>query len=332
MDLIPYYQKFLDHVLSWHRDHKPPNFPFNEEIIFNGDDFPLKGREIAVFSHHPQWQRPDPLYHPQTVLEHGHDFFEFIYVYRGVCDMTVDHIPFALAEGDLCLMNLQSRHSIRTRQSDQTVVFNIMVRPSFLDHFFLKINRRSTSITAFFSDSFQARWKESHYLLFHRTATNCIYETILHAIIATDFENRPNREEQIRWLFTVLLTELTSLYQEHLTSDSLNELKTRDISEIVQYILDHYDTVNLTSLSEHFGYTSKHLSELLKKYAGKTFSDILHSIRFSMAAQLLCDTAQPVQEIILRVGYSNSTWFMQKFRERYGCTPAQYRRTHRKTA
>jgi len=43
------------------------------------------------------------------------------------------------------------------------------------------------------------------------------------------------------------------------------------------------------------------------------------------AAVLLTSTSIPVEEIIVEVGYENSSYFHRLFKERYGMTPKQYR-------
>ena len=48
--------------------------------------------------------------------------------------------------------------------------------------------------------------------------------------------------------------------------------------------------------------------------------------RLSKAAQLLRETRLTTQDIILAVGYENTSYFYRVFRSRYGVTPRDYRR------
>ena len=40
---------------------------------------------------------------------------------------------------------------------------------------------------------------------------------------------------------------------------------------------------------------------------------------------MLQNTQVPVDEVIFRAGYENTTYFYKKFKEKYGCSPKQYR-------
>ena len=48
--------------------------------------------------------------------------------------------------------------------------------------------------------------------------------------------------------------------------------------------------------------------------------------KLQQAAYLLSHTPLPVEAILENIGYENSSYFYRRFRERYGCSPADYRR------
>ena len=140
--------------------------------------------------------------------------------------------------------------------------------------------------------------------------------------------SRTNKNELLLGLFSTLLTELTYQYQRFATLGDPENRTGRDIHEIIQYITEHSNQINLSSLAEHFNYAPAYLSRMIKQYCGQSFSDILLNIRLTQAAQNLIETDDSIQAIMYSIGYTNSTWFIRKFRNKYGFTPKDYRKQH----
>lgn len=56
--------------------------------------------------------------------------------------------------------------------------------------------------------------------------------------------------------------------------------------------------------------------------------DFLNNVRINHIYQDLLFTADPINEIIDRNGYTNTKLFYEKFKEKYGLTPGQVRKFH----
>ena len=74
------------------------------------------------------------------------------------------------------------------------------------------------------------------------------------------------------------------------------------------------------------GYSHAHFLILFKKYSGKTLIDYLANIRLSYAKRLLSYTDMSVIEIAESVGYSNHSFFSQRFKLRYKTSPSEFRK------
>lgn len=83
----------------------------------------------------------------------------------------------------------------------------------------------------------------------------------------------------------------------------------------------------LSGLSESLGYTAVYTGHMVKKITGKSFASILLEARCSHAAKLLRETDLPVLTIIHTVGYNNESFFRNRFKELYGLSPLNYRKT-----
>ena len=72
--------------------------------------------------------------------------------------------------------------------------------------------------------------------------------------------------------------------------------------------------------------TPNYLSALLKRKTGKTYLQLVQDQKLGYAADLLATGGVSVEEAAHAVGYENMSFFYRKFREAYGCAPAEYRR------
>ena len=79
------------------------------------------------------------------------------------------------------------------------------------------------------------------------------------------------------------------------------------------------------ALEKISGYTLEYVSRVLKRCAGVTPRDALNRIRMEHAAMVLNTTSRDIGQIARDCGFESASYFFRLFRERYGCTPLQYR-------
>ena len=91
-----------------------------------------------------------------------------------------------------------------------------------------------------------------------------------------------------------------------------------------------YCTATLTELAGKLGLSVPYLSKRVRDLCGATFSQLLQEARFKEAIRLLETTELPIGDIIIAVGYENTSFFHNQFRERYHCSPFRYRKSKQK--
>jgi AraC-like DNA-binding protein len=62
------------------------------------------------------------------------------------------------------------------------------------------------------------------------------------------------------------------------------------------------------------------------KAAGTTFQQVLDTVRFEVARQLLADSELTLDDVAAAIGYAGVTPFMHTFRRWAGTTPDRWRR------
>ncbi|HEY3457022.1 MAG TPA: AraC family transcriptional regulator [Bryobacteraceae bacterium] len=83
--------------------------------------------------------------------------------------------------------------------------------------------------------------------------------------------------------------------------------------------------LSLYGLAKDVGISERHLGRLFKKCTGKNFRHYLREFRLDKAITLLSQSAHDMKTIAGMVGYSAPDYFSRDFRDRMGCTPAEFR-------
>jgi two-component system response regulator YesN len=128
-------------------------------------------------------------------------------------------------------------------------------------------------------------------------------------------------EELKAWLIQVIHSIIELKSTRHIS-------KKKDvISEIKEYVADHYDTnITLADLSARFFINPYYLSQLFKEKTGDTYLSYVTGIRMNQARELLQDTDLKVYEVCQKVGYSDTNHFSKLFEKLNGCTPSEFRK------
>ncbi len=90
--------------------------------------------------------------------------------------------------------------------------------------------------------------------------------------------------------------------------------------------LNYADNLTLRDLSKKYYVNTAYLGQMFKKKYNQSFKDYLCSVRINEAASMLLKSDDKIALISERVGYKDVDYFIQKFIEQKGITPAKYRR------
>lgn len=109
-----------------------------------------------------------------------------------------------------------------------------------------------------------------------------------------------------------------------------NENLSPVINRVLQYIQKNYrQPLSIKSLSGTLGINSSYLGYLFKQETGEYFSNYLNRVRIQASEELILNTDMNVQEIALKAGYSDVSYFNLVFRKVHGMSPNKYRRINK---
>lgn len=120
---------------------------------------------------------------------------------------------------------------------------------------------------------------------------------------------------------------LNQFIERNVFADIGSENKT--IREIRLYIRDHYqEEIHLKLLAKEFYMNPYYFSTFFKQKTGKNFKDYLVEVRMGKAMEILLeDTGLSTQELARKVGYQDARTFSEKFKQYYGESPVNYKKS-----
>ena len=102
----------------------------------------------------------------------------------------------------------------------------------------------------------------------------------------------------------------------------------RQVLLAARYINEHFrQQISAADIAAAAGFSPNYLSRKFREAAGIGVHDYLVFIRLRSAAFELISTNDSVTDIALRNGFSDSNYFKDVFKKKYGMTPREYRKT-----
>ncbi|MFR8549111.1 MAG: response regulator [Lachnospiraceae bacterium] len=100
------------------------------------------------------------------------------------------------------------------------------------------------------------------------------------------------------------------------------------VNRALEYMKENYShKVTLTDVADNTYVSQWHLSKLLNRHTGKSFSELLNTIRIEEAKKLLADPALRVGDVAEKVGFLDMAHFSRVFKKVTGISANEYRNT-----
>lgn len=108
-----------------------------------------------------------------------------------------------------------------------------------------------------------------------------------------------------------------------------NEANSFIVKNALEYIRENYqEKLRLSDVADQVYVSQWHLSKLLNKHTGKSFSEILNGARMDKSKELLKDPALRICDVAEMVGFQDLAHFSRVFKKMEGMSANEYRNTH----
>ena len=260
---------------------------------------------------------------------HRHHCFELIYVYEG---SAVNHFAdqsIELQTGDVLLLNPSISHCLCTASMDD-VVFNVQITQAAFDQSFLLLLSDNDLFLQFFMDTLYQVNLFSDYLYFPFQPEYNI-KPVFTTMAEEFYSHDPGYEKVVSAFLSAIFVRLARNYHQQVGLTQQKDGHAQKILSILSYLNQNYACVTLPDAANHFGYSEKYFSRLIKKFTDKTFQEIVTNTRLNHAQEMLLNSDLSIDQISRQIGYSASTAFYQAFKKRYLQTPSEFRKLNKKS-
>jgi transcriptional regulatory protein len=251
---------------------------------------------------------------------HSHEFFELMYVKRGLVQHTLNAYDCEMTDGDFIFIDLGDIHEY-TCTGDFEIINFLFIPKSIYPSIGYCKNLSDLLSTPYFDVPGK---KMIHRVPRHvmKDSTGEILDSILS--IKNELMNPDIFSSEI--LKHRLIALIFKILQPKYSGQS--EAEVSDITiKLLQLIAENYADDNLlVRAQKDFHYTLPYMSSVFKKDMGINFKEYLQKYRVNMAKKMLLYTDKKVGEICLRIGYSDNKYFCDIFKKYTKVTPSQYRK------
>lgn len=266
--------------------------------------------------------RVHSIYDPFPV--HSHDFIELMYVCSGSITHLIGDNTIELKDGDMLLLGRSTKHAILpTTEND--IGLNIIISTDYFDSLLRDLTDSSSLPEKFFEKLLSK--DDSQYFVFNTRnmlPISNIMENLAYALITNTIADSFIMQTSLSLIFSYLAAAPDLIVDFSVVNSYKEQLKRR----IQNYIKTSYRTATLSEASKMLGVSDSHLCRFIKENFGVTFKTLLCDKRFEVAKTLLTTTKLSIAEIIINVGYENSSYFHKEFLKRFGTTPMNYRKNN----
>jgi len=124
-----------------------------------------------------------------------------------------------------------------------------------------------------------------------------------------------------------LLLVLADAYRFHREQAQKNGDTASYVKKACAYVQEHYPSpLSVEGIAAELSLNPNYLIRLFKSEIGITPARYILDTRLLRARDQLLQTERSVQEIALSVGFSNTSYFIKRFHQRFGDSPRNYRR------
>lgn len=245
---------------------------------------------------------------------HCHSYYEIYYIENGTCRFFIENNMYDLKSGDFLFIPKQVFHYTRYLFGNCKKI-SLFFRDEDVGEEVKKLLPQGKD---FFSkirifETGEGRAEQINFLLLRmineEKLADAQTELMLHHLLAE--------------LFLLLIRSCNLLL------DMPADIHTTDrqIVQAAKYISANYaERISTEDIAAAVGYSPNYLSRKFKESVGIGVHEYIVFIRLQNAANELLSTKDKITDIALRCGFSDSNYFKDAFKKKYGLTPRAYRK------
>jgi len=253
---------------------------------------------------------------------HSHNYVEMVYMCSGEQKHIINgETEIILKKGELLLLNQHASHETGLTGMNDIAV-NFIVLPSFFDTA-IELIGHDNKLSEFIVSGLAGHGHEISYMHFN-VADVLPVQNLIENLVWSLVSCQPNRRNINQVTMGLLFLNLLNC-TDRLITNAAQSVPERIVVSALREIEENYANASLTQVAARNHVTAAYVSRLVREMTGKTFKELLQEKRIAKSAVLLSTTELPIGDIILTVGYENTSYFYKIFTAVYGMSPKKYR-------
>lgn len=250
---------------------------------------------------------------------HDHDFVEMVYIIEGTGRHYINDEEFAIKAGNLLFVNYGCTHAFLV--DDQLVAYNLMIRVDYFIKNMIKDNNLFYMLALTSFEKIQQELNDkSPLVFFDYSEREEIFNLFRNIEIELSKEELGKSSILDSYINIILCKVFRKIFMKNIRQELLIP------QEIIDYISEHFnEKLSLGELSQKCFYSPAYFSRLFKKTFNMSFTDYIMDIRLKRCCELLKDSNYTIEKIMEECGFFDKNTFYERFKNKYGCTPSEYR-------
>ncbi|MBQ4527261.1 MAG: AraC family transcriptional regulator [Clostridia bacterium] len=251
---------------------------------------------------------------------HKHEFIELVYVTSGKSTHYINDISYEANSGDIVFVNYNETHRIVA--NEPLIYYNLFVKPEYISEKLADAETIYDVFSFFIMGNYFDESVKNAPLTHLSPAQKSEMDSLTKEMCSEVSKREPGFELALDGYMRLIFSRIIRSLRQ---SDS-TKIRSSITPELLDYIDKNY-TKNLTlsELASKCFYNSAYLGRLFKNTFNMSLKDYIIQKRADYAKKLLETTDETVETISSLVGYADKKQFYHVFKEKYGCTPGQYR-------
>jgi AraC family L-rhamnose operon transcriptional activator RhaR/AraC family L-rhamnose operon regulatory protein RhaS len=252
---------------------------------------------------------------------HRHEFHELVIVVEGSAIHTINGKDYFISPGDVCVLKEEDTHEMK--ETNHLYLYNIGFN---YDHI-LRPKRHLFQLPGYLALFEFDPLHNGHQSFKSRLQLEAEEIAYLSNLLTRMLEEKRSQSSgYIPILYAYFDQLVVYLSRQYERRQPKKAQQAQLVSVILSFIHQNYTSaVSLETLASLTNLSTNHFLRLFKSTLRQTPMDYINHYRVQKACDLLRYNSQPITNIAMEVGFSDSNYFSRVFKKCMGQTPREYR-------
>jgi len=249
---------------------------------------------------------------------HTHNFFELVYIDKGVGQQCINQMEFPYASGNIFLLPPLDCHSFKIKEkttfyfiSFTDLYFSKEALNSNYQDWFKKLSYILSNYNKIAGDIFRSRSSLEKELLVN------LIKQIHHEYLAKDDYSDTIIESLMVSILNILVRNIERQYVDE---GQTKEYKFGEIIRYIQHNLYDKEKITLENLSSEFHVSPTYFSEYFKKHSTYSFQEYVIKSKLKIAETYFKHSEYSIKEVAYMLGFTDSSHLSKTFKKNYNMT------------